>query len=112
MQLCGSARPETVKRFSELSDEVMESELEELHKELALTIVAMVYNGNGLLQTLKGGPKEPSCYVFGPDGSGVAYGSACVFLGAITGAWIGFEMCGVFCMVGGAIVGGIIGALS
>jgi hypothetical protein len=106
------ARLDAVKRLNELTVEVMRSELDEVQKEMSLTIIAMVFNDNGFSHALRGSPKEPSCYVFGPDGSGVAHGATCIFLGAITGAWIGFEMCGVFCMVGGAIVGGIVGALS
>ena len=111
----GSTIPidEFKKRLMKLTEEVQSSKMTGSHKEFILSVIAIANHGDQFSATLRGGPKERDCYITGPDGDGIlASGTTCVLLGAITGAWIGFEICGIWCMVGGAIVGGIIGGLS
>ncbi len=106
-----SGREEFKKALAEWTEEIKATTLSAEHKEFILTMIAIAHNGERFSQALTNG-REGRCYVNGPDGGGYVDGTTCVLLGAITGAWIGFEACGIWCMIGGAIVGGLIGGLS
>ncbi len=86
-------------------------------KALLLTIDAIVYNNDvWSTRTVEGGFSgnyvENPCIFFGGAGSFETGGTACIIGGAIIGGVIGYTICGWPCAIGGAILGGILGGVS
>jgi hypothetical protein len=75
-------------------------------KELLLSLIAVTYNASPALQGRSG---EAICTAFGAEGSGPI---PCWVAGAAVGAVVGFRICGVWCALGGAVIGGVVGSMS
>jgi hypothetical protein len=84
-------------------DNIKNMDLKETEKEFVFTTIAVTYREID--------NTNESCYCdgHGPNGSGQIDCTSC---GVIMGGIIGWSICGPLCGLGGAVVGGIVGALS
>jgi hypothetical protein len=87
------------------ADNIKNGNLQNGEKELLLSVIAITYNATPLQQT---NSASAECIAFGEGGSGPI---PCWVVGATVGAIIGWQICGVWCLLGGAVIGGVIGAL-
>lgn len=91
-------------------NEIQAARISEQEKEFSLSYLAMVSN---LPQpTFNGVRRSSGCYIYGPDGGGYYEGNMCIVMGIGLGFILGFEICGFYCGLGGAVIGGILGSLS
>lgn len=97
-----------LKYFENLSREVKNSKLQENEKSLNLMLISI---GNSTYQNRSTG-KEKGCDIETANGVEHAEPEQCVLMGVALGAYIGFEICGPLCSVGGAIIVGVIVAIS
>ncbi|HMI79927.1 MAG TPA: hypothetical protein VK484_14105 [Ferruginibacter sp.] len=90
-------------------DNINEMALASAEKELVLSLAAITYHAVSSSDQLRA-PDNPSvhCEVFGEGGSAPI---PCWVAGTVIGATIGFQICGAWCALGGAVIGGVIGAL-
>lgn len=94
-----------------LVEEIQRSSISEKERELGLILVSIAHNSDLISHRMKDRP-DVQCYLSGPGGSGVEQGVPCIIAGIATGAIVGWQLCGFWCMLGGAVVGGLIGGLS
>ncbi|MBL0358105.1 MAG: hypothetical protein IPP72_15105 [Chitinophagaceae bacterium] len=87
------------------TDEIKKSEVGDSEKEMVLSLISIAYRVNGV----PGDNNDSNCFMSGPVGSGPIN---CVIAGVIGGGIIGWSICGLPCTIGGAIIGGILGAVS
>ncbi|MBC7935972.1 MAG: hypothetical protein H7Y86_11535 [Rhizobacter sp.] len=92
------------------SSGLLKQDLAVPEKEMLLSLSAIAYNRSKDVQDNFQG-KEPSgnCILSGDGGSGPV---DCILAGAILGATIGWRICGLWCALGGAVIGGVAGAFS
>ncbi len=83
------------------------AKISEAEREMLLSMLAIAYNTPASLA----GRNSP-CYVETNDYSGPASPETCIAVAMITGFVMGFNTCGIWCGIGGAIIGGIGAALS
>ena len=95
--------------LSAKTDWVNQEKISGAEKELLLSVIAIAYNMQSSSQNKQGAPAQSNCEVFGPDGSGPVN---CIVAGAVVGAYIGFRICGIWCALGGAVVGGVLGSFT
>lgn len=86
-------------------DEIQKSDISNSEKEMVLSLVAIAYSTS--FEPLE--RANSNCEASGPQGTGPI---PCIVAGVIGGGIIGWEICGLWCGIGGAIIGGIAGALS
>jgi hypothetical protein len=95
------------------TDQVLSSAIPAGEKEFVLSLVAVAYH---IADPLTGGDapnaRERGCWINGPYGSGPGTQAQCIAAGALIGGVIGYSICGVLCGLGGAVIGGVAGALS
>jgi len=96
--------------LSQKTSALLKQNVAAAEKELLLSVFAIAYNRSKDIQEKLQG-KEPSgnCILTGEGGSGPV---DCMMAGAIVGATLGWQICGVWCALGGAIIGGVAGAFS
>jgi len=114
--LDGLSLTEKVAYYADLVDQINGSSLVDEEKEMNLKLISIAvyaYQNN-----LPGGEQNASrnnnnaCTIEGPEGSGSANATTCVILAAGLGFYAGFQVCGGWCGVGGAIVFGVLTAIA
>ncbi len=94
------------KLLSDLVNEINLAKIDRNEKELLLSVAAISNNNSNGAVTGKG-----TCELSGPNGSTTLSNGECITMLAAVGAYIGFQICGIWCGLGGAIVGGLIAAV-
>jgi hypothetical protein len=87
-------------------EEIKKSNIDNSEKEFTLAFIAISYN------LFSETSRERECVYTDDQGHEHSGTGACIIVGAGFGYWVGNEICGLWCGVGGAIIGGIAGALS
>ncbi len=88
-------------------DEIKTAKIDNPERELLLSLTAISYHVHAA-----GYGRSRGCQIQTPTYSGPAEPETCMVMGATVGGMIGFSLCGFFCGLGGAIIGGVVGALS
>lgn len=96
------------------TNEVLAAGIPATEKEFVLSLVAVAYNIADPVtpDALANGREYGGCWITGPNGSGPGTRAQCIAAGAFLGGVLGYSICGVLCGIGGAIIGGVAGALS
>ncbi len=101
--------------YSTITDNIALAKISEEEKSMLYSLNAVVYNvllsdiKTGFLSRDSGGG---GCDIVGPEGSGSAGATACVALGAMAGFYMGFQACGFWCGLGGAVIVGVAVAIA
>lgn len=95
------------------TNEVLSADIPATEKEFVLSLIAIAYHtaDPGSSEILANG-RQRGCWITGPYGSGPGTREQCIAAGAMLGGILGYSICGFLCGLGGAIVGGVAGALS
>ena len=95
------------------TNDVLTAAIPATEKEFVLSLIAIAYHtaDPGSSEVLANG-RQRGCWINGPYGSGPGTREQCIAAGALIGGVIGYSICGILCGLGGAIVGGVAGALS
>jgi hypothetical protein len=101
----GQSRQDYQLGLASKADIIKNGKLQNGEKELLLSVIAITYNATPLQQI---NSASAECIAFGEGGSGSI---PCWVAGATLGAIIGWQICGIWCSLGGAVIGGVIGAL-
>ncbi len=95
------------------TEQVLTSDIPAREKEFVLSLVAVAYHiADPLTQGDAPNARERGCWINGPYGSGPGTQAQCIAAGALIGGVIGYSICGFLCGLGGAVIGGVAGALS
>ncbi len=94
--------------LTEKTDEVKLAKISDTEKEILLTLIAISYH-SGTAQT---GRTRNECFIQTNGYSGPVDNSVCIIGAAAAGFYIGFQVCGFWCGLGGAVVGGVLAAVS
>ncbi|HRB30255.1 MAG TPA: hypothetical protein PK872_01980 [Ferruginibacter sp.] len=97
--------------FIGLTNEIINSEIVENEKTVLLHLSDIAYN-SATQQAANPNGKEGNCEIFGPNGSGPISSAICIIGSAAIGFWAGFELCGTWCGIGGAVVFGVLAAIT
>jgi|GEM_PF-1926691 len=97
------------------NEDIKNSRISEGEKELLYTFSAIGYS----LRTEKlaggnvaGKNEAQGCMVTTPDGSGPMSNANCIGIAAVVGGIIGFNACGVLCGLAGAVIAGVVTAIT
>ena len=100
-------KDETTKYFENLSRDVKNSNISEDEKSLNLMLISVANQSS----QIRGGSNARGCTIETENGTADLSPWQCVMMGAAIGAYIGWEICGGWCAVGGAILIGVITAI-
>ena len=107
INLKGKSADEFRKLLSEKVGEINLAKIDRNEKELLLSVAALSYNSSYNAVAGRG-----TCDLQGSDGTVVTLTNGqCITVFAAVGAYIGFQICGIWCGLGGAVVGGLIAAV-
>ena len=101
-------KEDKLKYFEKLSKDVKNSKLKEEEKSLNLMLISIAntsYESNR-------NNRDKGCTVEGQYGPQHLDATECVLMGAAIGAYLGWEICGPWCAVGGAVLIGVITAIA
>ena len=85
-------------------DDLNKAELDEAEKETLLSVIAIVYHTQPATQATQ----RLSCHAALGD---LTTPMSCIAVGAAMGGFLGYTICGPACGIGGAIIGGVVGAI-
>ncbi|HMT96665.1 MAG TPA: hypothetical protein PKC62_08265 [Ferruginibacter sp.] len=96
--------------YSNIAVEVLNSRVTDPEREILLRLTDIGFST--ARQGINGDEGRGNCDIFGPNGSGPTSAAVCVIGSAAIGFWTGFEACGVWCGIGGAVVFGVLAAIT
>lgn len=102
----GKSADEFRKTLSEKVGEINLAKIDRNEKELLLSVAAISFNSSN--NPVAG---RSSCELQSPEGTVTLTHTQCIVAFAAAGAYIGFQICGVWCGLGGAVVGGLVAAI-